>query len=266
MPQLTAIAPRQHEVEDWQVIHRHQATVDRHHWWHVTRNERIEKAVRQLVGGDKTKPIMEIGCGSGNVIGYLYERGYRNLTGWDLDVPAIELGSARYPEVDFAVLDATTQVGEGYTKFEVVSAFDVLEHLDDDVAMIETMTNLCRPGGSVLLTVPCHAWLWSSHDTFWGHRRRYEKAQITKLLENAGLVNVRVSHFMAPLVPILWLTRRADATEVHDAELMHQRYLEEAKLPHPAVNSIVKSILRTENNLGIDIGLGTSLIAMGTRC
>ena len=91
--------------------------------------------------------------------------------------------------------------------FDVVTQFDVLEHLDDDLAALEEARRVLTPGGLLLLSVPAHPILWSSNDEVAGHRRRYRRSQLARRIGESGLHPLRLTYANALLSPpiALWL-------------------------------------------------------------
>ena len=89
---------------------------------------------------------------------------------------------------------------------DAMGMFDVVEHIDDDRAFLEKMTELLKPGGQLYLTVPCHNWLWSQADVDAGHFRRHTEKSLQTLLH--GLFEIDyLSYFFAPLVAPQFLLR-----------------------------------------------------------
>ncbi len=87
---------------------------------------------------------------------------------------------------------------------------DVLEHVEDDAALVAATAEHLRPGGRVLVTVPAFAWLWSGHDEFLGHRRRYTLAQLEARLSEAGLVVERGHYYFGLVLPVAAVQRAGD--------------------------------------------------------
>ena len=81
---------------------------------------------------------------------------------------------------------------------DLVTSMDVIEHLDDDAALAD-YRRVVRPGGLVLLTVPAYQWLWSDHDTWAAHRRRYSRPTLVAAVDRAGLR--RAAGHLLQLVP-----------------------------------------------------------------
>lgn len=92
----------------------------------------------------------------------------------------------------------------------LILLMDVLEHVDDDVALVRQYTDRMPIGGYVLVTVPAFRFLWSSHDIYLEHRRRYTRKQLRKTLESAALDIIRVRYFFASLFPFVAFMRLLD--------------------------------------------------------
>ena len=92
----------------------------------------------------------------------------------------------------------------------LLSLFDVLEHIDDDTGTLRHIFSVLEPGGVLVLTVPAHPFLFDEMDELAHHRRRYRRSELGDKLRRAGFEVRRLTHFMAPLVPLVavrWLVR-----------------------------------------------------------
>ena len=92
--------------------------------------------------------------------------------------------------------------------FDVVGAYDVLEHIADDRGALGQFRQACRPGGGVLLTVPQHAWLWSPADTYAHHHRRYGRQDLLAMLRDAGFEILGCTSFHSLNLPLFFLRSR----------------------------------------------------------
>ena len=91
--------------------------------------------------------------------------------------------------------------------FDVVTAMDVVEHIDDDAAAMREIARVLRPGGALLATVPAYKSLWSEHDVALPHYRRYTAHSLRRLIGGAGLSVVKMSYAVSALFPAIWAYR-----------------------------------------------------------
>ncbi len=146
-------------------------------------------------------------------------------------------------------------------EFDVVGAFDVIEHIAQDVTVLTEIGRALRPGGVLLLTVPQHPALWSLQDDHAFHVRRYTRTGLRRRIEAAGLEVVWTTSFVSLLLPMLAASRlrmrgrgRADPFDV-TAELRHR----------PVVNGALERVMRIELALirrGVSFPAGGSLLAV----
>ncbi|MEO6512111.1 MAG: class I SAM-dependent methyltransferase [Nocardioides sp.] len=93
--------------------------------------------------------------------------------------------------------------------FDVVSAFDVLEHCEPEASALAEVSRVLRPGGRILLAVPAYEWAWSSHDVHNSHRRRYTRARLERAVSRAGLQVERSSYAFSSVFPLFAAQRLA---------------------------------------------------------
>jgi SAM-dependent methyltransferase len=151
--------------------------------------------------------ILEVGCGTGNFTVPLAAAGHE-LVGIDVDPEYAEATARRtagFPTVTIRhadVNDTDFPLGEG---FDSVVMFDVLEHIEHDLSLLEILLARLKPGGHVVLKVPAIKALHSPMDDAIGHWRRYDRATLTKALSMAGFELVKLWRFNAFAVPGWWL-------------------------------------------------------------
>jgi SAM-dependent methyltransferase len=145
--------------------------------------------------------------------------------------------------------------------FDVMGAFDVLEHIDDDDGVLREVHAALHAGGGLLLTVPQHRWLWSVQDVAAHHQRRYERSSLIAQLGRAGFRVVRATSFVSLLLPGMLLQRRlmdrGEATGGVEAVRV-PAVLDRALRPFMAAE---RALVR----VGIDIPVGGSLLVVAVR-
>jgi SAM-dependent methyltransferase len=134
---------------------------------------------------------------------------FGTVTGLDADPQAVAFCRAR--GLDSVALLEGARLPVEDASLDVVTAFDVLEHLDDDAALAAEMRRVLRPGGTAMVTVPAYRWMWGPQDEISHHRRRYVRPEVRALLAGAGLEVRRASYFntllFAPIAGIRVLRR-----------------------------------------------------------
>ena len=87
--------------------------------------------------------------------------------------------------------------------FDAVGAFDVIEHLEDDLTAVKHLLDIVKPGGFVFVTVPAHKWLWNNRDRLENHKRRYSRLGLRKLFEDVGASVINVDYIFFGILPLL---------------------------------------------------------------
>jgi SAM-dependent methyltransferase len=240
------------------------------HFWFRSRNRCIAQVLRSLNGFGSVRDVLEIGCGTGVVLAEL-QRLFpaSNVVGVDLFEEGLEFAKRRFQGT---LLHGNIFEMSFDRLFDVIGAFDVIEHLDEDEKLLRVLWRLVRPGGHLILTVPAHQNLWSYFDEAAGHRRRYSVADLSRKLKWAGFTGVFVTQFMGALFPAMWIKRRflgETATRLSAASAERQQAAVQSDLQvNPVLNRIFEVLLWPESHLvsrRIRLPLGTSLIAVAQR-
>ncbi len=174
------------------------------HFWFENRNHLITWAVQHYF--PSLKKFFEMGCGTGFVLrGIRHIRPTAVLSGTDIYTEALIFAQQRVPDAEFFQMDG--QSIPFYQEFDVIGAFDVIEHIADDETVLQQMAKALKPNGGLLLTVPQHRFLWSHIDELSFHKRRYSRTDLVKKVEAAGFEVLRVTSFVSLLLPLMWLRR-----------------------------------------------------------
>lgn len=164
---------------------------------------------RLLPPADSALRVLEVGCGQGGFAARLAQR--YSYVGVEPDATSCAAAQQRlalaggHGEVRRGDLSV---VGPDET-FDLVCAFEVIEHIEDDHAAMRSWVSHLRPGGTLLLSTPAWQKRFGAADELVGHYRRYDPPVLESLLRDAGLVDVELVHFGAPLGYLLEAGRNA---------------------------------------------------------
>jgi len=184
----------------------HLSALENGNYWFETRNRLLVWALSQYF--PDARALLEVGCGTGFVLKGIREQFPKiRLVGVDLRPEALALARRRV-DAEFLQLDATRI--NFREEFDVVGAFDVLEHIHDDLAALEALAAAVRRGGGVIVTVPQHPWLWSAADEYGQHQRRYSRGEIEQKVRAVGFSVVRSTSWVTTLLPAMALSRARD--------------------------------------------------------
>jgi SAM-dependent methyltransferase len=227
------------------------------HWWFTARRKILKNVISQFAPKKAQLRLMEAGCGTGGNLKMLSTFG--KLDAFELDDEARVIAKGKLPmDIKSGMLPDHVPYQPG--SFDVVVAFDVIEHVEHDVASLASLGKQLAPGGRLVMTVPAMPWLWSKHDETHHHYRRYTRSSLNDALVQAGLKPVRISYFntlLFPMIAGIRLLRQA----------LNIKETADDKMPSPAMNSMLKSIFGFESNwVGrVSMPVGVSLLAVAQR-
>lgn len=210
------------------------AAVEDRHWWYRERRAIVGQELKRLTPG----LALDIGAAAGGNTAVLRQHGWRAV-GVDYSEAAVVIGRTRGVT---AVRGDARWLPTRSAAFDLVTALDVLEHVDEDYLLAGEIRRVLRPGGTALIAVPCDMALWSAHDESVGHRRRYSREGLTSLIEKAGLAVDSIWSWNVLLRPVVKLRRRSatgsDLDEVPPllnrlltSVIVAERYLPTESLP-----------------------------------
>ena len=177
--------------------------VEDSHWWFVGRRAILESFLRGIVE-ELDKPagelrILDVGCGTGANLEMLSRFG--GAEGVDVSDDALEFCRQKGLTVQKGLAETLPYLDD---TFDITTALDVVEHLDDDLAGLKELYRVTKKGGRSLIFVPAFMWLWGVQDDISNHRIRYTKRQIVERLEQAGFAVERATYanftFFAPIL------------------------------------------------------------------
>ena len=224
---------------------------------------------RILRDADAVERVLEIGAGGGAMGARLARR--FDYVGVEPDTGSFATARARLAEVgQGTVVSGEVSALDPSVTFDVVCAFEVLEHIEDDAGAVAEWRDRLRPGGQILLSVPAHARRFAAGDRKAGHYRRYEPGQLATLLRSAGFVDPLVLSYGFPLGYVLEWGRNAIARRTEGKPSMAERTGESGRYLQPPdwLSWPIRAAtapFRWMQRPFVHTGLGTGLIALARR-
>lgn len=227
------------------------------HWWFRPRNRLLTWALREKVGSFRN--FLEVGCGTGFVLSGIHDAFPEvSLKGSEFFPEGLAFARDRIPTASFEQLDARKFEETG--TYDVIGAFDVVEHIPEDELVLQNLGNGLRKGGHLILTVPQHRWLWSVVDEVACHVRRYSRSELCQKVESAGLKVTYVTSFVSLLVPLMYLARLRAQNKDYDP-------MSEFQIP-TWMNWMLEQVMRVEHFLlktGMSLPVGGSLLVLAQK-
>jgi SAM-dependent methyltransferase len=235
------------------------AAIESGNFWFRARNRLILWAIRRYFSSPAK--ILEIGCGTGFVLAEM-RRAFPDavVSGSEASCSGIAFAAQRVPRALLFQMDARNIPYRD--EFDVIGAFDVVEHIVEDEKVLAEMHAALKPGGGIVVTVPQHASLWSSVDEAAGHVRRYSARELIGKAERAGFRILRTTSFVSLLLPLMAASRRLRRPQ-------NGRTVAESEFAPPrAASYILERTLDLERSLirmGLSFPAGGSLLLVAEK-
>jgi SAM-dependent methyltransferase len=180
------------------------APLEARSFWFRSRNALITRMIKKYFPAMTS--FMEVGCGTGFVLsGVRQAFPAAKMVGTEIFTAGLHFAAARLPDVTLMQMDARRV--PFVSEFDVAGAFDVIEHIAEDVVVLRNLAAAVKPGGGVIITVPQHPRLWSPADDLGHHVRRYTAADLHSKIEGAGLRILYTTSFVSLLLPVMAASR-----------------------------------------------------------
>jgi 2-polyprenyl-3-methyl-5-hydroxy-6-metoxy-1,4-benzoquinol methylase len=202
------------------------------------KRSKIPKHLADFIAEIKPTSILDFGCGKGKLIQRLGEE-YPGIV-----VTGYDPGNKEFD---------TTMEGR---HADLIISTDVLEHVEDDLKLLSKYVDKSQKDAVFVISVPAFQSLWSNHDVFLEHFRRYRKADVQKLIKNAGLIELEASYIFGSIFPLVWIIRKLKSNNEVKSDLKQSSKL---------VNFLILNFLKIEKLIPINKIFGTSVFVIAKK-
>jgi SAM-dependent methyltransferase len=221
------------------------AQVEDRHWWYKERRNILAKELRRM---PKAGLALDIGAAGGGNTRVLRAHGWRSVA---LEYAPTAAQVARERGLDVLRADAR-ELPLGSGSLDLVTAFDVLEHIEEDYTVTAEINRVLRPGGTALIAVPADMALWSEHDVAVSHVRRYDRESLTEAIVKGGLVIEDLWSWNVLLRPVVKMRRKtSEGSDLDDV--------------NPIINTGLTAIITAERYLPVKSLPGVTLFLRARR-
>jgi SAM-dependent methyltransferase len=252
-------------------------TAEDRNWWFAARTHALLGILDREVastspipsgaGGKPAAQVLDVGCGAGNMHHHLSR--YGQVRGMDSFFKPLRVAQQRGHLVSQA--DGSAMAFPDCS-FDLVTALDVIEHCQDDAAVLSECARVLKPGGVLAITVPAFPWLWSDNDTINGHRRRYRPVDLTRKLMAARFAvrkltcnNFSVLPMAAAFILLHRIRGRKLALSAPSTD--DDAYQVEMQSVHPVLNAVLTAFGKAESWVlrYVSFPIGTGIIAVAQK-
>ena len=153
------------------------------HWWYLGGGEILRNVIKKYLKNNMN--ILDIGCGTGRNLALLQSFG--KVKGIEYDESSVIKAQKKFPNIEIKKGELPNKLNLNKDEiFDLITLFDVLEHIEDDRKSLEVLYEYLSENGKLILTVPAFDFLWTKSDEVQFHKRRYRKKELTNLLKNIG--------------------------------------------------------------------------------
>jgi len=237
--------------------YRYMYAMENHHWWFVSRRNLVVRLIESLK--ISVPDILDVGSGTGGNLMAFDRLG--KTTGIDISKTAVNF--CRMRGLKNVTCSPVEKIPYADGAFDVITSIDLLEHTSNPVEVLLELKRVLKENGRIIVTVPAFRFLWSQHDDALGHKRRYEKASLSRDIDEAGLRIKKMGYFFFlsffAVAPVRWLRKfLAPRRKFHS---------DTTTLPPELLNIFLKFLFRCEIKIlkNFKFPFGTTLYAVVSR-
>ncbi|MCL2566745.1 MAG: class I SAM-dependent methyltransferase [Alphaproteobacteria bacterium] len=242
------------------------ATLEENHFWFLARKQIIKKVLSKFIDLNNSRElkVLEIGAGTGGNLIY-FSKYFDTIIGVEMEELARDLAKQKIlsqnldKKLSIIYGKLPNEINFSHNSFDVILLLDVLEHVEDDKASLQTIFNLLKPNGIAVISVPAFMFMWSEHDVLNHHFRRYTSQALKKVIADSGLQIKLLNYFFISLFFPMLAVR-----SLQKISIFKKQKITVVKPVNPIINSLVKNWLALEKFIvsRIKIPFGTSLVAV----
>lgn len=238
-----------------ETLYPHFYKVEKEHWWFVARQRIILNFLRLHLPLSKETRVLDVGCGTGAIL----DAFSRRYTAFGQDVAPQAIDFCRKRGLTNLFLGKLGSYPQD-ERFDLITLLDVVEHVEDDLGMLNEAHGLLRGNGYALVTVPAFPALWGPHDIATHHKRRYTKSTLRGVLASAGFQVQYLTYFNTLLFPVAlvkrFLARFLGSSEMSDLEI-----------PSRPLNTLLRKTFEIESGIvpRLSLPFGLSLLCLAKR-
>jgi SAM-dependent methyltransferase len=228
--------------------------IQKKHWWFITKKMIVLDIIDKYLTKHDNNKVLDIGCGSGLMLNTLEKIG--QTYGMDMSDDAINFSKEIFNgKVEKGLLPDQIPYEENF--FDLITALDVIEHVDRDIDSLKAIRSRLVSGGKAVITVPAYMFLWSSFDEMNGHKRRYTLTELNTKLVQAGFTVEKISYYNTLLFPVVFVVRMLNNVLKRDGA-------SDVDMPSRPLNFILEKIFGTEKYLlkFMNLPFGVSILAV----
>jgi hypothetical protein len=216
------------------------------HWYYRSKSEAVLKAISRHTNNPQV--VVDIGAGSGFFTKRILET-YPDSAGICIDVNYDASTLKSDPRLEFTNQELP-RFGDTYL------FMDVLEHVEDDLKLLTGYLAPAPAGAIVVITVPAFKSLWSNHDVYLGHFRRYKRKEVDQLAMKTGLEVLESQYIFSTIFPLVWLHRKL---------IFKKKQGSHMKSTSRITNTLLRTLLKLENQFNGNSRFGLSVLVVAKK-
>jgi len=225
-------------------------------WWWSARRAILERVIGRFITDVPQPEILEVGCSTGSNLGML--SGFGKVSALEISDTAAAECRERFPSIPLFRDPIPAPLGQ---KFQIICAFDVIEHIEDEEITVKWLHDHLNEGGLIFVTVPAMQFLWSQYDVDAHHYRRYDKHRLEVALSERFSIEY-MTYFNTHLFPPIALVRM-----LQRAGILNLRGKDKEIGSGRMANSILREIFAAEKMWipHMSLPFGVSLLAVARK-